>query len=261
VSFTGLVADLSAGGATVVGRESVGSTNTLAMQLAAEGADHATIVVADHQTAGRGRSGRTWHADAGSHVLMSVIWRLDWPASRAPQVTLHAAVAVARAIEEACGIRIGLKWPNDGLIGNKKCAGILTELRTIGDRVDAIVIGVGIDVAPLVGAPDDVRQTATSLSEAAGRSVDRNVVACALQRQLGDSYAALVSRGEWDRSGWMDYETTIDRPVQVDSPPDASWLGRAVGVEVSGALSVEHSDGTVRQVTTGDVLIATGEGG
>jgi len=254
-----LVQALEATGRRVVGFDSTGSTNTEAMRLAADGAAHGTLVVADAQTAGRGRVGRSWYSPAGHHVYLSVIWRFDWPAARAPLVTLQAAVAVASAIEAVCGVRPGLKWPNDVLFSDeqgafRKCAGILTELRAAGDSVDAIVVGVGVDVGPMDEAPDDIRAIATSLSEVASKPVDRTVLLTRLADELDRAAAACRTSGTFDRAAWMRFDATLGRSVRVEAPGDAAWTGVAVDLDPMGMLIVERDGGTRDTVTAGDVI-------
>ena len=142
MSVRPLVERLTAIGAEVVGRDLVDSTNTLAMTLAADGAPHGSIVVADGQTAGRGRIGRTWYSPPGRHLYYSIIWRPPWPASRAPQVTLQVAVAVAEAIQTVMR-RYGIDEPYEKL-----------KSLTRGKRIDAAGLAEFVDGLAL---PDEVR--------------------------------------------------------------------------------------------------------
>ena len=150
----------------------VGSTNDVAAALAAEGAPHGTVVVADEQTRGRGRHGNRWSSPPGAGLYVSVLLRTDSP----PVLTLAAGVAVAEALARAAGLEARLEWPNDVVAGTADCrrkvAGILAEASTAGDRVDRVVVGMGINVRD--GAwPPEVAARAGSVEGLTGRPVDR----------------------------------------------------------------------------------------
>jgi BirA family biotin operon repressor/biotin-[acetyl-CoA-carboxylase] ligase len=161
-------------GQTVYYWPAVGSTNDELKRLADEGAPEGTLAIADEQTAGRGRMGRTWVAPAGSSLLMSLLFRPDWLApAQAQQITMLCALAAADAVAEVAGAQPGLKWPNDLLLDGKKLAGVLTELSFTGDRLAWAVVGVGLNVnADFAGQPE-LADTAISLSMAVGRPVAR----------------------------------------------------------------------------------------
>ena len=149
----------------------VRSTNDLVAMLAGRGAPHGTVVVADEQTAGRGRHGNRWFSPAGTGLYVSVLLRTASP----PVLTLAAGVAVAEALGQAAGLDAMLEWPNDVVVeasgGRRKVAGILAEASTVGDRVDRVVLGIGINLRD--GAwPADVASRAGSVEGLTGRSVD-----------------------------------------------------------------------------------------
>ncbi len=141
----------------------VDSTNDVAKYLAEEGAEEGTIVIAEIQNRGKGRRGKTWISPPGG-VWMSIILRPDIPPFNAPQLTLVTGVAVAETLKKECNLDVGIKWPNDILIGNKKVCGILTEVNASIDKVNYVVVGIGIDMnvdVPLF--PPDLQKGATSL--------------------------------------------------------------------------------------------------
>ena len=141
----------------------VDSTNDVAKYLAEEGAEEGTIVVAEIQNRGKGRRGKTWISPPGG-VWMSIILRPDIPPFNAPQLTLVTGVAVAETLKKECDLDVGIKWPNDILIGNKKVCGILTEVNASIEKVNYVVVGIGIDMnvdVPLF--PPDLQKGATSL--------------------------------------------------------------------------------------------------
>ena len=172
-------------GRTLVCLAEVDSTNLRARQLAAEGAADGTVVVADRQTAGRGRLGRSFQSPGGQGIYLTALLRPDLPPERLSPVTAMAGVAVCRAVERLCGVSPGLKWPNDPVLDGKKLCGILTELSLEGEtaRVQELVLGIGINVSQ---RPEDftpeVREIATSLVQALGHAVSRPALAAEIIR-------------------------------------------------------------------------------
>jgi len=143
--------------------EEIASTNDRAKELADDDAEHGEVVVAETQTAGRGRRGRAWASPARRNLYFSVVLRPDLPPVRAPELTLVASLAICDALRQA-GVDAGIKWPNDLLASGKKIAGILTELAAEPDRVDWVVLGVGVNVnSRREDFPDELRDTATSI--------------------------------------------------------------------------------------------------
>jgi BirA family biotin operon repressor/biotin-[acetyl-CoA-carboxylase] ligase len=183
-----VIADLatlvSPWGAPVVALESVDSTNEEVRRRAAAGAPEGLVVVADSQTAGRGRRGHTWHSPPGAGVYLSLLLRPKVPAAEAVALPLRAGLATCRALR-ALGLEPVLKWPNDVLVGGRKVAGILVESVTGREGlVDVAVVGIGVNVAahPM---PADIAHTATSIESALGRPVPRADLAARLLRALG----------------------------------------------------------------------------
>lgn len=142
--------------------EKTGSTNIDAKRLAEGGALHGTIVVAEEQTDGRGRRGRSWQAPAGSNIYFSIVLRPEFATERASMLTLVMAVSVARAVREQCGLEAQIKWPNDIVVNKKKVCGILTEMTLEARAIDYVIVGVGINVNQNK-FPEEIRETATSL--------------------------------------------------------------------------------------------------
>lgn len=217
-----------------------GSTNADLRRLADEGAPHGTALLADSQTAGRGRLGRVWEAPPGSAVLLSVLLRPSLPVARVPLVCLGAAVATA----EACGSAFRIKWPNDVLAPDgRKVAGILAELELTGGRVDYVIVGIGVNVTAAPPLP-----TATALAEVVDPP-DRVELAGRLIRGVLD-LAELVGRDPsalLDR--WRARSATLGRQVAV-----GEVRGLAEGIDADGALVVRTSDG-LRRVLAGDVTM------
>lgn len=229
---------------------SLGSTNDRARALAAGGALPFTTVIADQQTAGRGRGGRAWSSPAGLGLWMSVILRPGLAEERL-LVPLLAGVAVGRAVESRVeGVQARLKWPNDVLLGERKVCGILCEASE-----DGMVVGIGINVAQGPrDFPPDVRPRAVSLAMASGRGVSRSALAGSILRELrvlaggGGPVPALVGPlGE--EVGRRD--ALRGRRVRVEVPPGVE--GTASGIDPSGALLVDTGAGDVVRVTAGSV--------
>jgi BirA family transcriptional regulator, biotin operon repressor / biotin---[acetyl-CoA-carboxylase] ligase len=238
----------------------IGSTNDVAARLAEAGAPEGTTVVAEEQTAGRGRSGRSWYSAPGAGLYVSVIVRRDpnkGPdplfAQAAPALlTLAAGVALAEAVRDATGFQAGIKWPNDLLCGRRKLAGILAEAAARGSVLDTVVIGFGINVRP-VAYPPDVADRATSIEAELGRPVDRGLllaralVRLAAVRQTlrhGDTAAVLDA---WRRLA----PSSIGQPVAW-RVPGGERRGITAGIDVDGALLVDGSGGRER-IIAGEV--------
>ena len=185
----------------ILGRElhcldTVDSTNTYAKKLALAGSPDGTVVISNNQTAGRGRMGRTFQSPRDKGIYLTVLLRPNLPPERLMPVTAMAGVAVCDAVEQVCGVRPGLKWPNDPVIGGRKLCGILTELSLEGEtgRVQYLVLGIGVNVSQQPeDFPPDVAEIATSLSAYLGREVSRPQLAAAMVRELERLYTTLLS--------------------------------------------------------------------
>jgi BirA family biotin operon repressor/biotin-[acetyl-CoA-carboxylase] ligase len=220
----------------------VGSTNDEAMARAQDGAPHGTVVCADVQTRGRGRQGRTWRSLPGENIFLSVVLRLGLPPVATPPVTLAAGVATCEAVNHfAPGASI--KWPNDVLWSGLKMAGILTEASTRGDRVEAVILGVGLNVNATELPPE---LHATSLRLASGRTLDRDAVLARLLAELERWTDALVSAGPAPvLAAWRERTSTFGRRLRAPA-------GVAVDIDESGALVVETEDGRRIKVHSGE---------
>ena len=229
----------------------VDSTQAVAFALAADGAADGTVVVADSQTAGRGRRGRPWVDEPGASLLVSMLLRPRLQPARWPGLSLAAGVAVAEALTRSAGLGPRLKWPNDVLVGGRKIAGILLESRTIGageaGRLVA-VLGIGINLGQRA-FPADLAQRATSIWLASRRVVDRDVVLAALLDALGEWRRRLEYRGFTAvRARWRELSDTLGRTVEADGV-----RGVAVDIDVDGALLVNDPEGRRHRVVAGDV--------
>ena len=236
--------------------ESIDSTNTRAKELAAQGAPHGTVLIADHQTGGRGRLGRSFLSPAGSGIYLSVILRPGCPAAQLMHLTCAAAVAMCDAVEAVTGLRPGIKWTNDLVFEGRKLAGILTELRiTPTGLVDYAVVGVGINCCQQPGDfPEELRDMAGSLAMVSGRAVDRAEVAAAMIRSLCEMDRALT-----DRAACMDrYRRgciTMGKDISLLKADGSVRYGTALSVDDGGALVVRFRDGSTEAVSSGEVSV------
>jgi BirA family biotin operon repressor/biotin-[acetyl-CoA-carboxylase] ligase len=238
--------------------DEVDSTNTYALAQARAGAAEGLVVVADHQTAGRGRLGRTWESPAGASLLLSVLLRpgRSVPVDRAHLLTVAAALAVADACDAVAGFGPALKWPNDVVAGDppRKLAGILAEADTVAGGLAAVVVGVGVNANWPASLPDELRDTATSANHEAGRPVDRTDLLVAFLTAVERHYLRVQS-SDGSRAVVDEYRarcTTIGRQVRVDAR-DARVEGVAIGVSDAGHLGVEVAAGDIRWFAAGDV--------
>ena len=237
--------------------DTIDSTNTRAKEMAAQGAAHGTVLIAGHQTAGRGRLGRSFQSPAGLGVYMSVILRPHCPPEKLMHLTCAAAVAMCDAVEQAAGIRPGIKWTNDLVLGNRKIAGILTEMALDAKTglVDYAVVGIGINCRQQPqDFPEEIRGFAGSLAMALGRSIPTPPVAAAMinalwamSRELLSPIAPLMERYRADC-------ITVGRDISL-LRGDSLRHGHAIGVDDLGALLVRFPDGHVEAVNSGEVSV------
>ena len=233
----------------------IDSTNTRAKEMAANGAPHGTVLIADMQTGGRGRMGRSFHSPAGSGIYLSMILRPNCPATALMHLTCAVAVAAADGIEAVTAMRPGIKWTNDLVVGKRKLGGILTELSVnSAGNVEYAIVGIGINCSQTAADfPADIRNIATSLQLCTGKSFDRAAVIAqilvALEKMsvnLLDPAAALT---QYRRDC-----VTIGNEISVVRG-DEIRHGTALNVDESGALVVRFTDGQIGTVNSGEVSI------
>jgi BirA family biotin operon repressor/biotin-[acetyl-CoA-carboxylase] ligase len=232
--------------------DEVGSTNDVARQLADEGAAHGEVVVAEAQSAGRGRRGRTWSSPPGKNLYLSVVLRPELPPARAPELTLLASVALCEAARRA-GVAASIKWPNDLLVRGRKLAGILTEMAAEQDQVQWVVLGAGVNVnARAEDFPAELRDTVTSLALERREPVPRALFAAAVLSGLEEWLDRHAEEGfEPIRAAWREMSDTLGHEVRVRTG-DADLTGVAEDVDATGALLVRTGSG-VERVLAGDV--------
>lgn len=234
----------------------IGSTNSKAKELAAQGAPHGTVLIADAQTGGKGRLGRSFHSPAGAGIYLSVILRPQCPAVKLMHLTCAAAVAMCNAIEETIGFRPGIKWTNDLVWGKKKLGGILSELSLdAAGNVDYTIIGIGVNCCQGESDfPEHIRPIATSLAAVTGRPIDRSQVAAAMIAALSTMADTLHT----EKASIMDrYRAdciTTGRQISVVNGDDVRH-GFADGIDDDGGLLVTFLDGHRETINSGEVSV------
>jgi BirA family biotin operon repressor/biotin-[acetyl-CoA-carboxylase] ligase len=239
-------------GQVIHSHEELPSTSDRARELAEEGAGHGEVVIAETQTAGRGRRGRTWISPPNRNLYLSVILRPELPPARAPELTLVSSIAVCDALRHA-GIAAGIKWPNDVLVSGRKIAGILTELAAEPDRVHWVVLGIGVNLnAREEDFPPELRADATSALIERGEPVPRALFAAALLSCLEEWIDRHADDGfEAVRQAWLERNVTLGREVSVRTE-GREIAGIAEDLDAQGALLVRTTEG-VERISSGDV--------
>ena len=234
--------------------ETLDSTNSRAKLLAREGAPHGTVLIAGHQTVGRGRMGRSFHSPAGSGLYLSVLLRPQCPPEQLMHLTCAAAAAACHAIENTCSLRPGIKWTNDLVWDRRKLGGILTELAILPDCT-AAVVGIGINVTQQPeDFPPELQSTAGSLAMFCREVPSRAKLAANLILALQEMDAQLLTGKAAMLEFYRQNCITLDTDVSVVQG-DHIRHGRALTVDDQGALVVRFSDGHTEAVNSGEVSI------
>lgn len=266
-------------GRNLVCYEETDSTNLRIRQLGKEGAPHGTLVLAEQQTAGRGRRGRSWVSPAGCSIYMSVLLRPDIEPDRAPMLTLVMACAVAEGLDAAVKEQrnavsesgaegadrkkdlgnitpqVQIKWPNDIIMNGKKLVGILTEMNVQDRKIDYVTVGVGINVN-ITDFPDEIKERATSLCIEHGHKIRRAPVIAAVMDRLEADYEIFMRTR--DLSGLMDTYSSLlvnkDRDVLILGEEE-QYRAHALGITPTGELVVRREDGSMEEVYAGEVSV------
>jgi BirA family transcriptional regulator, biotin operon repressor / biotin---[acetyl-CoA-carboxylase] ligase len=232
--------------------DSLPSTNLEAAKRAAQGASEGLVIVANEQTAGRGRLGRRWASPKGAGLYFSVVLRPQVEPGRWALITFVAALAVHDALFECCGLQTDIKWPNDILADNRKLCGILAETVEGG----AIVLGIGVNLSS-TSFPEQLRETATSVESLTGDIPDRQTVLQSILVAFQRRYSTLLQEGgreqvinDWSKSSSF----ACGKRIRVKNGHE-TFEGITCGLEKDGALRVETSSGEIRIVRAGDVSL------
>ena len=240
-------------GKTVHFARETDSTNLWIKRLAKEGAPEGTLALAEFQSAGRGRLGRSWEVPEGTSVMMSILLRPEFEPQYAPMLTLVMGMAVAKAVGNL-GFDVSIKWPNDVVVSRKKICGILTEMGVRKGKIDYAVIGVGINVN-IREFPEEMADKATSLYLEGGREFDRSQVPGLVMEAFERYYEIFTAT--CDLSGLREeYEGILanyNQPVRVLAKEPYEGIAR--GITDDGELLVEKTDGSVTAVSAGEVSV------
>lgn len=236
----------------------ISSTNDFGKRLAAHGAIEGTVVIAETQTSGRGRLGRKWFSPIGG-LWFSVILKPSMGVTKAARLVFVAGLAVAETLNNAYGLRVETRWPNDVLVNGRKVCGILTETNITAEKVNFVVVGVGINAnfIPEKALPATLRKTSTSLERELGHKVQLELLFRALLENIDDKYDLLVGKNYSSiLEGWKKYAGFLGRQVEV-SNETRRFSGLALDVDYEGALVLRLDTGETKRVLVGDISLRT----
>ncbi|MFP3897168.1 MAG: biotin--[acetyl-CoA-carboxylase] ligase [Anaerolineales bacterium] len=233
--------------------EEIPSTNPRAMALAERGAPEGTLVLAESQTAGRGRLGRRWFAPPYSSLLMSLLLRPPLEPAQAQRTTMLCSLAIVEGVAALSGLTPRLKWPNDILLGEKKVGGVLTELGVARHHLDHVVVGMGLNVNVEMADLPPVASPATSLLQEVGHPLSRLDLLVAILERLDARYGQLLA-GCSPHAAWREHLATLGQPVRVGTRNEVIE-GVAEDVDADGALLVRTDHGARRRILVGDVTL------
>lgn len=235
--------------------ETVDSTNNYLKRAAEDGAVNGTLAVAEEQTGGKGRRGRSWETPKGTNIAMTILLRPEIRPEHASRLTLLMAMAVVRGIQKETGLQAGIKWPNDVVVDGRKVCGILTEMNTEVDYINYVVIGTGINVNQ-TEFPEEIREIAGSLKLSAGHPVARAGLIASIMEELEDLYEVFLKtedlsalKDEYNRNC-----VTCGHEIRV-LEPGHEYTGMTDGINDLGELVVKKADGETVCVYAGEVSV------
>ncbi|HEV2349908.1 MAG TPA: biotin--[acetyl-CoA-carboxylase] ligase [Terriglobia bacterium] len=231
----------------------IDSTNNTALALATDGAADGTVVLAEEQTAGRGRFGRKWYSEKSSGIYASVILRPKLSPADAPALTLMAGVAAHRAVSTATGLEVDIRWPNDLLVNGKKVCGILTEMNAELGRLHHVVLGIGVNVNNRT-MPSELGAIATSLRMEGKRSYSRTQIALSLLKELERYYGLLKDEGNAPIvRAWAKASTFAEGKTVRVRTSDEDFQAVTAGLDPTGMLRIRREDGREELLVSGEI--------
>ena len=240
--ITASLSEAAAAALTLDIRSSVGSTNDVIRELADTQSCHGMVVMAEEQTAGRGRRGRSWHSPAGANLYCSLGWRFELALEALSGLSLAVGAMLAEAIAAAYDAHLALKWPNDLYHGERKLGGVLIEMLGERDGRQQVVVGVGLNVDMPAVPSEAIQQPWTDLCTVIGGSIDRNLLAAGVLNQMAEGLQQLDKDGMADwLERWRQCDWLKGRSVMVEGSPPVRGL--AAGIDETGALLVETDHG------------------
>lgn len=239
---------------TFIYKDEIDSTNLEAARLSDE-ACHGTVIVAEKQTAGRGRRGRSWLSESGENLYFSLLLKPDFKPELAPMLTLVMAQAVAEGIDVMCECKSEIKWPNDIVLHGKKVCGILTEMQLENGRIKHVIVGVGVNVNQMEFAGEGLTY-AGSLRRELGVEVDRLKVLTEILERFKGLYEAFCQARSLEpmQKAYQSRLANYRKEVKVLDPKGV-YQGIALGINDKGELLVQRADGTVEEVFAGEVSV------
>lgn len=242
-------------GRPVIYYDETDSTNTRAKEAGEAGATAGTLFVADKQNAGKGRRGRQWSSPSGENVYMTLLLRPKIHPSKAAEMTLLMALAVADGIRKVTGEEIGIKWPNDVIMSGKKVCGILTEMSTEIEYINHVVIGVGINVNQET-FPEEIQSVATSLKNETGRTIPRAELTAAIMDSFERIFGKFLETENLAgvKEEYEEMLLNMNQRVRV-LRPDSEYKAVALGITDTGELIVRTDDGKIVEVYAGEVSV------
>lgn len=241
-------------GQVVEYRDEVDSTNNLAKELARKGASEGTLVVADKQTSGKGRLGRNWESPAGTGIWMSLILRPNILPQYASELTLVAGLGVCEAIKKSTGLEAKIKWPNDVVVNGKKVCGILTEMSAEMDRINYVVVGIGIN-ANMEAFPEELPHATSLKIEGQKEYIRKEIIQCFLEIFEKDYNQYRVDMSlESMKARYEENCITLHQRVKLLKREGES-IAEAIGITNSGALIVKYENGMEEEIVSGEVSV------
>ena len=235
--------------------ERLGSTNTTISELAVEGTKHGTVVVADCQTAGKGRRGRLWESPQEDNIYMSILLRPGFEAAKAPMLTLVMAHSVAKVLAARGFSDVQIKWPNDLVLSGKKVCGILTEMYLQGSEIDYVVVGVGLNVNT-ASFPEALVDKATSLFLECGKHMKKEELIVDIVETFMEEYSQFANKGDLEFLQEEYNSMLVNRGREVlILEPSHEYPAFALGINQLGELIVRREDGTETNVFAGEVSV------
>lgn len=238
-------------------REETGSTNSDALTLGRQGAVPGTVVIARSQRGGRGRLGKKWLSPPGSGLYFSLILRPGLAMDEVAKITLAAGLALCRAVAAACPVHPMLKWPNDLLIGGRKCGGILTEMELDGRERPLVVIGIGVNVSTTAADfGKELVDRASSLEEQSGARVDRGALFAQMLSELDRQVVRLEEEGfAAILADWRRYDATLGKRLTWLTGDYQVVTGVSLGPDREGRLNIRDDEGRMHEVLSGDIRL------
>lgn len=244
-------------GKEIVFLESVDSTNNYAKKMGEGEFQEGTLIIAEEQTAGRGRLGREWISPKGKGIWMTIMLKPDIKPEQAAQITLIAAFAVVLGIKNICNIDAMIKWPNDVVVNGKKLCGILTEMGAEIDRINYLIAGIGINAnIDEKDFADSGLNIATSIKIQKGRDIDRKLLISDIIKNFEELYINFIEKGsiEYIIKDYKKVSATLGKDVRILAK-DEEWHGLALDINNQGHLIVKMDDGTIKEISSGEVSV------